>query len=399
MREKDFPILSRKVHGKPLIYLDNAATSQKPKQVIRAIVEYYQRSNANIHRGIHTLSEEATWAYLKSKKRVAKLISSSPEEIIYVRNTTEAINLVAYAYCAVLKPGDEIISTIMEHHSNIVPWQMLKARGIVLKFVDINDDGTLKLEDYAKLITSRTKLVTLTHASNVVGTINPVREICRKAHEAGAISLIDAAQSVPNMPVDVESIGCDFLAFSGHKMLGPTGIGVLFGRRKMLEEMQPFLYGGDMIREVRLESSSWNDIPWKFEAGTPNIAGAIGLGVAADYLLGIGLSSILQHEQSLAEYAIKKLGEIKGITIYGPTPDKRVGVVSFNIAGIHAHDIASILDKEGIAIRSGHHCAMPLIKRLGISSSCRASFSIYNSKEDIDALASGIMMAKKVFGK
>jgi len=396
---KDFPILKRKINGKPLVYLDNAATSQKPKVVIDALNNYYKKYNANVHRGIHKLSEEATQAYEETRKKVAKFINAKSEkEIIFTKNTTEAINLVMYSLGMQLKAGDEIISSVMEHHSNIVPWQFLQNFGIKLKFVDINEDGTLKLEDYEKLITENTKLITVAHVSNVLGTINPVKEISKIARKNNALFLVDAAQSVPHIKVDVQEINCDFMAFSSHKMLGPTGVGVLYGKRELLEQMKPFLYGGDMIREVSLYETKYNEVPWKFEAGTPNIADVIAFGAAIDYLEKIGMKNIEKHEKELTKYALKKLSKIKNLEIYGPKNlNQRIGVISFNLKNIHPHDVASILDQEGIAIRSGHLCAQPLMKRLNIQAAARASFYLYNTKQEIDKLAYALLKVKRVF--
>lgn len=396
--KNDFPVLKRKVNGKKIVYLDSAATSQKPMAVINAISNFYKTCNANVGRSIHTLAEEATEKYEGAREKVARFIGAPfSKEIIFTRNATEAINLVAYSFGQSLRKGDEIISTMMEHHSNIVPWQFLKSRGVKLKFVDVSNDGTLNISQFKKLLSKKTKLVCLTHVSNVLGTINPVVEVCRLAHEAGALVLVDGAQSVPHMPVDVKKLGCDFFVFSGHKMLGPTGIGALWGRAELLEKLSPFLGGGDMIREVRLEETAYNEIPWKFEAGTPNIEGAIALGVAIDYLQKIGMARVRGHEIDITEYALKKLKKVEGVTIYGPNrAGVRGGVVSFNLKGAHPHDVAQILDTLGIAIRSGHACCQPLMKRLGISAVCRASFYIYNSKEDVDALVDGIEKVKKV---
>jgi cysteine desulfurase/selenocysteine lyase len=396
---RDFPILKRRVNGKPLIYLDNAATSQKPEAVIDALTTYYKKYNANVHRGIHKLSEEATQAYEETRKKISKFINAKSEkEIIFTKNTTEAINLVMYSFGMQLKPGDEVISSVMEHHSNIVPWQFLQNFGIKLKFVDINEDGTLKIEDYEKLITPHTKLIAVTHVSNVLGTINPIKEISRIAHKNNILLLVDAAQSVPHMEVDVQEIDCDFMAFSSHKMLGPTGVGVLYAKRELLERMKPFLYGGDMIREVSLYETKYNEVPWKFEAGTPNIADVIAFGAAIEYLEKIGMKNIEKHERELTKYALKKLSKIKNLEIYGPkNPNQRIGVISFNLKNIHPHDVASILDQEGIAIRSGHLCAQPLMKRLNIQAAARASFYLYNTKKDIDKLVQALLKVKKVF--
>lgn len=398
---KDFPILEREVHpGKKLIYLDNAASSQKPKQVIDAIKDFYENHNANIHRGVHKLSEESTEMYDEAHKKVASFIGTKyEEEIIFTRNASESINLVMHSLnFDKLKKGDEIVTTVMEHHSNIVPWIALKEKGVKTQFVDINNDGTLKIEEFQDKINKNTKVVTVIHASNVLGTINDVKEIGKIAHENEALFLVDAAQSVPHMEVDVKKIGCDFLAFSGHKMAGPTGIGGLYGKKEILEEMSPFMFGGDMIKEVYLDHATWNDLPWKFEAGTSNIAGGIGLGATVDYLKNIGMNNIRQHEIDLTQYTIDKMKDIDNIRFFGPKDTKiKGGVISFEIKGIHPHDVASILDTEGIAIRSGHHCAQPLMNRLGVHATSRASFYLYNTKEEIDKLILGLEKVKKTF--
>jgi len=401
---EDFPILSRKINGKPLIYFDNAATTQKPKQVLNALNNYYENHNANIHRGVHTLSEEASDMYDEAHKKVGKFINAKHpmQEIIFVRNATEGVNLVMYGWAMHnLQKGDEILSTVMEHHANIVTWQLLKEKGVVLKFADINENGTLNMDDLKEKITNKTKLVTIVHSSNVVGTINDVKQIGKIAHKHGALFLVDAAQSVPHMPVDVRKIDADFLVFSGHKMLAPMGTGALYGKKAILEKMHPFLAGGDMIREVKLEGSKWNDLPWKFEAGTPNVGGAVGLAAAIDYLNKLGMKNIRKHEMELTKYAIDKISEIEGIKIYGPTdPEIRGGLITFNLEGIHPHDVASLLDSEyGVAIRSGHHCAQPLTERLGTYATCRASFYIYNTKAEIDVLVKGLKKVKQIFGK
>ncbi len=401
---KDFPILGRKIRSKKLIYLDNAATTQKPKQVLESIKEYYEKNNANIHRGVHLLSEEATEMYNEAHGKVGLFVNSEfpNEEIIFLRNATEGINLVMYGWAFQnLKSGDEVVSTIMEHHSNFVPWQQLEKRGINVKYVDINDGGVVDIEDLKRKITEKTKLVSCVHVSNVLGTINPVGEIAKIAHDAGALFLLDAAQSVPHMCVDVRKIDCDFMVFSGHKMLAPTGIGALYGKKHLLEKMSPFLFGGDMIKEVTTKKSTWNDLPWKFEAGTPNISGGIAFGAAVDYLNGLGMENVEKHVSSLTEYAVNMLNEIEGIKIYGPTnPELRKGVISFDVRGIHPHDVASILDTEyGVAVRSGYHCAQPLHERLKAKTSTRASFYIYNTKEEIDVLIKGLKKVKGVFRK
>jgi len=397
---EDFPILKRKIKGKPLIYLDNAATTQKPIQVINAIKEYYEKYNANIHRAIHTLGEEATEKYEEAREKIRRFINAkSTKEIIFVRNATEAINLVMYSWALNnLKRNDEIISTIMEHHSNIVPWQFLRDRiGIKLNFLDIDDQGFLRLDHLNKIISKKTKLIAITHASNVLGTINPIKEIVRIAHENGSLVLVDGAQSVPHMKVDVKELDCDFLVFSGHKMLGPMGIGVLYCKEEILESIQPFLYGGDMIKCVSLEKSEWNDLPLRFEAGTSNVEGAIGLGAAIDYLNKIGLENVREHDANLTKYALEKLSNISDVEIYGPkNANKKTGLIAFNFNNVHPHDVSHILDDEGIEIRSGHHCAMPLHKRLGIESSARISFYIYNTKEEIDKFIEALKNIKKI---
>ena len=399
----DFPILERQVHGKPLVFLDSAASSQRPRQVIDAMDEYYRHSHANVHRGVYTLSEEATDLYEAARKKVARFIGvRSSREVIWTRNATESINLVAYSWGrANIREGDEIISTEMEHHANIVPWQLLaKEKGATLRYIPITDQGLLKLDELDRMLNPRTKLVAVSHMSNVLGTINPVPEIARRAHAVGALCLVDGAQSVPHMPVNVGDLGCDFFAFSGHKMCGPTGIGVLWGRRDLLESMPPFLAGGEMIRRVTLESSEWNDLPYKFEAGTPAIAEAIGLGVAVDYLGGLGMAAIRAHEKEIVAYAMERLAEVPGVRMFGPTdPELHGGLVTFTLDGIHPHDLATILDAEGIAVRAGHHCAMPLHLRLGLSATTRASFYIYTLPEEIDALVEALYRAKQIMSR
>jgi cysteine desulfurase/selenocysteine lyase len=399
---EDFPILKRQVNGKPLVYFDNAATSQKPEEVIEAIDNYYRQYNANVHRGIHKLAEEATLAHEEAREKIAKFINARhTEEVIFVRNTTEAINLVAYTWGrANITKGDKIILTIMEHHSNIVPWQLLaQEKNAEIEFIKIDENGLLRQDEIRELIDERTKLVCVTQASNVLGTINQVKDISKIAHKFGALVMVDAAQSVPHMRVDARDIDSDFLAFSAHKMLGPTGIGVLHGKREHLENMPPFLGGGEMIREVHTTGASWNELPYKYEAGTPNIAGAIGFGAAIDYLNKIGMQNIRGHEREISYYAITKMSGVKGLTIYGPkNVDQRVGVISFNLGDIHAHDLASILDEEGVAIRSGYHCAQPLAEFLNIPATSRASFYIYNTKEEVDALINALEKARKLFG-
>lgn len=396
---KDFPILAREVHGKRLVYLDNAATSQKPRQVIDAIKEYYESYNANVHRAIHALGEQATAAYEEARGKVARFINAPSERcIVWVKNASEAINLVAYAWGRKnVGEGDEILVSPMEHHSNLVPWQELaRARGARLKFFNLTPEGRLDLENLDTLLTPRTKIVAITHASNVLGTINPVADIARKAHEVGSLILVDGAQSTPHMPVDVQALDCDFFVFSAHKMCGPMGIGVLYGKEEILDAMDPFLFGGEMISTVTLERSTWNDIPWKFEAGTPNVAGAIGFGAAIDYLEAIGMEAIQRHEQELVAYAWEALSELDGMVLYGPK-EERSGLIAFNYAEIHPHDLSTVLDQEGIAIRAGHHCAEPLMRWLDVPATARASFYLYNTREDIDALVRGLLRAKEFF--
>lgn len=397
----DFPLLARQVHGKPLVYLDSTASSQKPRAVLDTMNEYYQMYNANVHRGVYELSEEATARMEKARVKVARFINARlSKQIIFTRNTSESINLVAYSWGgANIHAGDLIILTEMEHHSNLVPWQLLAQRtGARLEFIPVTDDGLLRLDVYAQLLEQHPKLVAFTHMSNVLGTINPVREMVSSAHAAGAITLIDAAQSVPHLPVDVQDLGADFLCFSGHKMLGPTGIGVLYGKRELLEEMPPFMGGGDMIRTVHLRESTWNDLPWKFEAGTPAIAEAIGLGAAVDYLDAIGIEQVQQHEREITTYALQQLQTIPELKIYGPEASQRGGVISFTLGDIHPHDLASILDQEvGVAIRAGHHCAQPLMERYGLAATARASFYLYTTPDDIDTLAQGLRKAQQIF--
>jgi len=397
---RDFPILDRKIDGNRLIYLDNAATSQKPRQVIRALTEYYERHNANIHRGVHRLAEEATAAYEEARQKGARFLGAPDTTgLIFTRGTTESINLVAYAWGRkFLGEGDEVLLTEAEHHSNLVPWQLTaRATGAKLRFVPILEDGTLDLEGAERLMGARTKLVGCIHASNVLATINPVERLAELAHDAGALMLVDGAQSAPHLPVDVQALGCDFFACSGHKMLGPTGVGALWGRPEILEEMGPFLGGGEMIREVHLDHSTYNDLPYKFEAGTMNIAQAVGLGAAVDYLGERGMENVREHEKQLGEYAFRRLSEIEGIEIYGPKKD-RTGLVSFSLPEVHPHDLSQLLDEEGIAIRSGHHCAQPLMRRLGVAATARASFHLYNTEEEVDALVDALVRAREFFG-
>jgi len=395
---KDFPILQRKIHGKPLVYFDNAATSQKPRQVIEAIDFYYKNYNANIHRSIHQLGEEATAKFEEAHQKTADFINAdSYQNIVFTKNTTESLNLVAYSLTAGLKKDDEIVISQMEHHSNFVPWQQLaKQRGLKLKFIKINKNGELDNDSINQNITKKTRIVSLTHVSNVLGTINPIEKIINIAHENNALMVVDGAQAAPHMPVDVKKLDADFYAFSGHKMLGPTGIGVLYGKKELLEEMQPFLYGGEMIREVKFDDTKFNDLPWKFEAGTMNIAEGIGLGAAIDYLNKIGMDNVQKHDRELVGYAMEKLNGIGGIKIYGP--DERDAVISFNVGNIHAHDVAQVLDSEGVAIRAGHHCCMPLMSVLGVPATARASFYLYNTEKEVDVFINAIKKVKKVFG-
>jgi len=397
----DFPILDREVSpGVPLVYLDSTATSQKPLQVLNAMDEYYRRSNANIHRGIHVLAEEATADYESARERIAAFIgAATPKEVIYTRNTTESINLVAQTWGrANLDSGDVVILTEMEHHSNLVPWQILAAeRNLRLEFINVTPDGLLDLESYSELLKLDPKIVSFTHMSNVLGTINPAKEIIQMAHAAGALTLVDAAQSVPHLSVDVQALDADFLVFSGHKMCGPTGVGILYGRRELLEAMPPFLGGGEMIKRVELRSFQNNDLPHKFEAGTPAIAEAIGLGAAVDYLSSIGMDVIEQHEKEIIEYALERLEEIPGVQVFGPEAKYKGGVAAFTLPEAHAHDISQILDSDGVAVRAGHHCAMPLHNKFGITATARASFYLYNTEEEVNKLVDGIYKVKKIF--
>ncbi len=398
----DFPILDQEVFGHPLVFLDSAASSQKPTVVIEAMDAYYRHDNANVHRGIYQLSERATASYEGAREKVARLINApDPATVIWTRNATEAINLVAYSWGRRnIGRGDAIILTEMEHHANLVPWQILaQEKDADLEFIPITDDGILRQDVFEVLLRLKPKLVAFTHVSNTLGTINPVVEMTRKAHEAGALVLVDGAQAVPHLPVDVQAIGCDFYVFSGHKALAPTGSGVLWGRRELLEAMPPFMGGGDMIREVHLRRSEWNELPWKFEAGTPDISAQIGLGAAADYLMALGMDRVREHELELATYALEMLPrEVPGIEIYGPDADQRGGVIAFNLPGIHPHDVAQVLDRFGVAIRAGHHCTMPLHERLDLAASARASFQVYTTKSDIDALAAALREVQRLFG-
>ncbi|MBY0221870.1 MULTISPECIES: cysteine desulfurase [Sporosarcina] len=396
-----FPILNQEINGHPLVYLDSAATSQKPVQVIEALEHYYRFDNANVHRGVHTLGNRATDGYEGAREKVRKFINAkSTEEIIFMRGTTTALNTVAQSYGrANVSEGDEIIITHMEHHSNIIPWQQLaKEKGAVLKYIDLEEDGTLSIDKVRETITDRTKIVSIMYVSNVLGTMNPIEEITKIAHQHGAVMCVDAAQAAPHLKIDVQKLDCDFLAFSGHKMCGPTGIGVLYGKKDLLNAMEPVEFGGEMIDFVGLYESTWKELPWKFEGGTPIIAGAIGLGAAIDFLEEIGMDAIEQHEHELAGYAMEKMSEVDGLAIYGPTdPGKRAGLVTFNLNDVHPHDLATVLDMNGIAVRAGHHCAQPLMKWLECSATARASFYLYNTTEDVDRLVEGLRTAKEYF--
>ena len=401
---EDFPVLSKKVYdNQQLVWLDSAATSQKPRSVIQSIVDYYEGYNANVHRGVHALSVESTAAFEDARQKVGNLINAESSEcIIWTRNATESINLVANTWALEnIKTGDEILVTAMEHHSNLVPWQKVaRDKGATLRIIPLAKDHTLDLSEIDSLINQRTKLVAMVHKSNSIGTVNPVKELAAKARAVGAAVLVDGAQSVPHMPVDVADIDCDFFAFSGHKMLGPTGIGVLYVKHDVLERMQPFMRGGDMVLEVTYEDASWNDLPWRFEAGTPNIAGAIGLGAAVDYLNYIGMENIRDHDIELTRHALDSFKELEEeLEIYGPAdPALRAGVVSFHHPDVHPHDLGTVLDRRGIAIRSGHHCTMPLVRSLGVPATSRASFYLYNTFEEIDALVDGMKEALRYFG-
>jgi cysteine desulfurase/selenocysteine lyase len=399
---RDFPILDQEINGHPLTYLDSASTSQKPRVVIDAVADYYREYNANVHRGIYTIGEKATAAYERARATVGRFINApDSHEIVFTRNATEAINLVSYSWGRRnIARGDAIVLTEMEHHANLVPWQLLvQEQDGDLEFIPITDDGELRLDVFEVLLRLRPKLVAFTHVSNTLGTINPVREMVDLAHAAGALVLVDGAQAVPHVPVDVQALDCDFYAFSGHKMLAPMGSGALWARRELLESMPPFLAGGEMIREVHLRRSEFNDIPWKFEAGTPAVGDAIGLGVAADYLMGMGMDAVREHERSLVAYALDVLPrEVPSIELYGPLdPDRRGGVVPFNLPDIHPHDVAQVLDRFGIAVRAGHHCTMPLHERMDLAATARASFSVYTSTDDIDRLATGLREVLRVF--
>lgn len=396
-----FPILRREVHGKRLVYLDNAASSQKPATVLDVMERYYRHSNSNVHRGVHTLSEEATALYEDARARMARFIHApSDKQVIFTRGTTEGINLVAQTWGrANLGPGDEVLITQMEHHSNIVPWQILRDQlGFTLRYIPITADGELDISELHLLLNSRTKLLSFVHASNVLGTINPVAQLVQAARRVGAKVLIDGAQSVPHMPIDVQALDADFFVFSSHKMCGPTGVGVLYGKRELLEEMPPFMGGGDMIRSVTMAESRWNSLPYKFEAGTPAIAEVIGLGAAVDFLTAVGMEWVYAHEQMLTRYAHERLSQVEGLHILGPGPEKRGGLIAFTLGDIHPHDISAVLDMDGIAIRAGHHCAQPVHDRYNIAASARASFYVYNTTEDVDLLAESLETARNMFG-
>lgn len=394
-----FPILDQEINGHPLVYLDSAATSHKPEQVIEAVSKYYRSYNSNVHRGVHTLGNYATEGYEGARQKVRKFINAeSTKEIIFTRGTTTALNIVASSYArANCKEGDEIVITPMEHHSNLIPWQQVaKITGATLKYIPLQEDGTVSLDDVRKTITTKTKVVSIVHVSNVLGTINPIKEITKIAHERGAVMVVDAAQSTPHKKVDVQDLDCDFFAFSGHKMCAPTGIGVLYGKQTLLENMEPVEFGGEMIDFVELHDSTWKELPWKFEGGTPIIAGAIGLGAAIDFLEEIGMENIEKHEHQLVAYALQQLATIEGFQMYGPK--ERAGLITFNLNDVHPHDLATALDAEGIAVRAGHHCAQPLMKWLNVSATARASFYLYNTEEDIDKLVAGLQHAKEYFG-
>ncbi|HEY6908267.1 MAG TPA: cysteine desulfurase [Myxococcales bacterium] len=397
---QDFPILAQKVHGKPLVYLDSAATSQKPRAVVDAVARFYLEDNANVHRGVHLLSERATQSYEDAREKARRFLNAAhAHEIVFVRGTTEAINLVAQSFGRLrVRAGDEVVITEMEHHSNIVPWQMLcEEKGAVLRVLPIDDQGQLRMGELERLLGPRTRLVALSHVSNALGTVNPVAEIVELSHRHGVPVLLDGAQAAPHLAVDVQALGCDFYAFSGHKLFGPTGIGVLYAKSELLEEMPPWQGGGDMIRSVSFEKTTWNRLPYKFEAGTPDIAGAVGLGAAIDYIGALGVAAIAAHEQALLSYATAALSRVPGLRLIG-TATEKAAVLSFQLGELHAHDVGTVLDGEGIAIRTGHHCCQPLMRRLGISATARASLALYNRREDIDALAEGLRKVRQVLG-
>ena len=398
---QDFPILDQIVNDEPLVYLDNAATTQKPKVVTQAIIDYYNQNNANVHRGVHTLAERATTQYENARETTHRFINAKETaEVLFTRGATTSLNWVAQSFGDLkVKEGDEIVISYMEHHANIVPWQQLaKAKKATLKYIELTKDGELDLADAKEKITDKTAIVSLAHVSNVLGVVNPIKELTTYAHEKGAVMVVDGAQAVPHMKVDVQDLDCDFYVFSGHKMCGPTGIGVLYGKREWLEQMEPVEFGGEMINFVHLQDSTWSELPWKFEAGTPNMAGAIGLAAAIDYLEAIGLEEIHQYEAEIVDYVLPKLAAIEGLTIYGPTdPNKRTAVIAFNIDGVHPHDVATAMDMQGIAMRAGHHCAQPLLKYLDVSATARASFYFYNTKEEADSLVEAIYATKEFF--
>lgn len=398
---QDFPILFQEVNDEPLVYLDNAATTQKPKAVLDALTDYYEHENANVHRGVHTLAERATHSYEAAREKVRSFINASETvEVLFTRGTTTSLNWVARSFGEqFIHEGDEILISYMEHHSNVIPWQQLaKKTGASLKYIELTEEGFLDMEKAKELINSNTKIVSIAHVSNVLGVINPVEELAQMIHEQGGILVVDGAQSTPHMAIDVQQIDCDFFAFSGHKMCGPTGIGVLYGKRKWLEQMEPVEFGGEMIDFVELYDSTWKELPWKFEAGTPNIAGAIALGHAIDYLEAIGMENIHHYEEELVAYVLPKLQQIERLTIYGPQdPAKRTGVIAFNLDGLHPHDVATALDMEGVAVRAGHHCAQPLLKYLQVAATARASFYFYNTKQDADRLVDAILATKEFF--
>lgn len=397
---EQFPILHQEINGHPLVYLDSAASSQKPRSVIDAVSNYYHRDHSNVHRGVHSLGSRATDAYEGAREKVARFINSpSPEQIVFTRGTTTGLNLVASSYArAICKEGDEIVITQMEHHSNLIPWQQVaKQTGATLKFIPLQEDGTISIEAAEATITSHTKVVSITYVSNVLGCVNPIKELAEIAHRNGAIIVVDGAQSTPHMKIDVQELDVDFYAFSGHKMLGPTGIGALYGRRSLLENMEPIEYGGEMIDFVELFDSTWKDVPYRFEGGTPIIAGAVGLGAAIDFLEEIGMEAIDEHAKQLTKYAYDVLSNVDGITIYGPK-ENRVGLVTFNLDDVHPHDVATVLDTKGIAVRAGHHCCQPLMRWLNVSATARASFYVYNTTDEIDQLVEALIQTKEFFG-
>ena len=397
---KDFPILAEVVNGHPLVYLDSAATSQKPDSVIQAISDYYRMANANVHRGVHALGERATEIFEGAREDVAHFLNADPRGVVFVRNTTEGLNLVAQAYARPrLGPGDRIVATEMEHHSNLVPWQQVRDQtGCQLEFIKLTDEGRLDEESVSRLLQQPTRLLAVTHVSNVLGTINPIRELVARAHREGIVVCVDGAQAVPHMPVDLKELDPDFYAFSGHKMLGPTGIGVLYGRPELLDQMPPFLTGGSMISVVTLEKTTWTEVPHRFEAGTPDIAGAAGLRAAVGYLNSVGMEVIQAHSAELTDYAEEALSEIEGLVQYGPRGGDRAGIVSFNLQGVHPHDVGTILDRQGVAVRAGHHCCQPLMRQLGVAATTRASFYLYNSRDEVDSLARSLEEVRRIFG-